>query len=304
LRCDIHSGRLRWEKGSCVARPLRVEYPGAVYHLTSRGNARQAIFLDDGDRSLFLEVLARTVHLRGWVLHAYCLMGNHYHLLVETPQANLSLGMRGLNGEYTQAFNRRRQRCGHLLQGRFRSVLLEKQAHLLELCRYVVLNPVRARGTKTRRPEDWPWSSYRATAGLSEVPGFLTTGWVLAQFSGPRDRARKAYAQFVREGLAVRGSSALAAGAGGLALGSESFLRDVQVRIGSREFVREHTRAQRLVARPLLHSIFGEAVRKDRDSLERAVAEAYRRHGYRLSEIAEALGVHYSTVSRIIKRQT
>jgi putative transposase len=128
-----------------VSCPLRHEYPGAVYHLTSRGNARQKIFLDDTDRKKFLDVLSQAVSRYGWLCHAYSLMDNHYHLLVETPKGNLSIGMRQLNGIYTQAFNRRHRRVGHLFQGRYKAILVQKQAHLLELCRYVVLNPLRVK---------------------------------------------------------------------------------------------------------------------------------------------------------------
>ena len=174
-----------------MARPLRIEYEGAVYHVTSRGNARQGIFLDDDDRTGFLEILGRVVERYSWICHAYCLMTNHYHLLIETPNANLSRGMRQLNGVYTQAFNRRHERTGHVLQGRFKSILVEKESHLLELARYIVRNPVRAK--MVRSPRDWRWSSYRATAGQSEPPGFLTTGWILSQFHQDLEHAARAY---------------------------------------------------------------------------------------------------------------
>ena len=127
-----------------MARPLRIEFAGAVYHVTSRGNHRAMIYEDDGDRVLFLEVLESVVERFNWLCHAYCLMGNHYHLLIETPEGNLSAGMRHLNQVYTQRYNRAHGVVGHLFQGRFKSVLIEKEAHLLEVCRYVVLNPVRA----------------------------------------------------------------------------------------------------------------------------------------------------------------
>jgi REP element-mobilizing transposase RayT len=138
-----------------MARPLRLEFRGAVYHLTSRGNARQNIFFTDADRELYLSTLAGVVRRYRWICHAYCLMANHYHLLIETPKANLSIGMRQLNGIYTQSFNRRNQRVGHLFQGRFKAILVEKEAHLLELCRYVVLNPVRVKGGASA--QSWKW---------------------------------------------------------------------------------------------------------------------------------------------------
>ena len=155
-----------------MARPLRVEFPHAVYHLTSRGNARQNIVRDDRDRAAWLAVLDQVIERFGWLCHASCLRDNHYHLVVETPRPNVSGGMRQLNGVYTQQFNRRHRRVGHLLQGRFKAILVEKDPHLLELCRYVVLNPVRA--GLVARPERWCWSSYRATVGAAAVPGYLT----------------------------------------------------------------------------------------------------------------------------------
>jgi putative transposase len=128
-----------------MARPLRLEFAGAIYHLTSRGNARQKVFFSDADRELFLSTLAGVVSRYGWFCHAYCLMANHYHLLIETPKANLSIGMRQLNGIYTQSFNRRHNRVGHLFQGRFKAIVVERESHLLELCRYIVLNPRRVK---------------------------------------------------------------------------------------------------------------------------------------------------------------
>lgn len=127
-----------------MARQLRIEYPGAVYHVMSRGNEHRRTFLDDDDRLTFLETLATVNSRYNWFVHAYCLMGNHYHVLVETPDANLSVGMQQLNGVYAQRFNAKRRRVGHLFQGRFKAIIVERESYLLELCRYIVLNPVRA----------------------------------------------------------------------------------------------------------------------------------------------------------------
>ena len=154
-----------------MARPLRLEFPGALYHVTSRGNQRGNIFDDNDDRRQFLLVLQEVCHRYNWICHAYCLMSNHYHLLIETPDGNLSQGMRQLNGVYTQYFNRRHGRVGHVFQGRYKGILVDKNSYLLELARYIVLNPVRAGLVRSAR--EWPWSSYRATAGLTECPGWL-----------------------------------------------------------------------------------------------------------------------------------
>lgn len=126
-----------------MARPLRLEFPGAVYHITSRGNEKNPIFLSNKDRTLFLNTLEKTIDKYKWVCHAYCLMDNHYHLLIDTPLPNLSSGMRQLNSVYTQAFNKRHKRIGHLYQGRFKAIVIDKESYLLEVARYVVLNPVR-----------------------------------------------------------------------------------------------------------------------------------------------------------------
>jgi REP element-mobilizing transposase RayT len=271
-----------------MARPLRIEFPGAVYHVTSRGNARQDIVADDRDRRQWQAVLAQVIDRYSWVCHAYCLMDNHYHLLIETPQPNLSLGMRQLNGRYTQAYNRRHHRVGHLLQGRFRSILVEKEAHLLELCRYVVLNPVRAK--LVPHPRQWAWSSYRVTVGESEAPAWLTTDWILEQFGQRLGAAQERYRNFVAEG---RGSpSPWERLMGQIYLGSEDFVARYQPDRVIRDIPRRQTQAQR----PTLRVLFQ---RKGQSG--RLVHIAHRQYGYRLAEIAEHLGVHAATVSRRLK---
>mgnify|MGYP001575323984 CR=1 FL=1 len=182
-----------------MARPLRIEYTGAVYHVTSRGNARKKIFCDDQDKENFLETLAFVIKRHNWLCHAYCLMDNHYHLMIETPDANLSKGMRQLNGVYTQRFNRRHGKPGHIFQGRFKAVLVQKDSYLLELSRYVVSNPVRA-GT-VQYPKDWKWSSYLATAGLKNAPDYLAVDWLLKQFGSSKKTAQALYKEFVMEGF-------------------------------------------------------------------------------------------------------
>ena len=270
-----------------MARPLRVEFSGAIYHLTSRGNARQKVFFTDTDRELFLDTLSQVVSRYGWICHAYCLMANHYHLLVETPKANLSLGMRQLNGMYTQSFNRRHNRVGHLFQGRFKAILVEKESYLLELCRYIVLNPVRVKGKGEIR--GWKWSSYRATAGLASVPEFLSTDWILGQFGKNRAKAQKQYRAFVREGLENRPWEELK---GQIYLGSAAFIERHSP--GNQE-LKGIPRVQLKAVKPSLERIFAK-------SGKRAIVQAYKEHGYRLQEIAAHLGVHYATVSRRLKQ--
>lgn len=182
-----------------MPRPPRIAPPGAILHITARGNRRQEIFLDDGDRHRFLSVLGRAVSLHAWRCHAYCLMPNHYHLLIETPEGDISAGMHRLNGGYAQWFNKRHGFDGHLFQSRFHDVRLESTWHLLELSRYIVLNPVRAQ--LCRDPIDWRWSSYRAFMALVRSPEFLTVEWLLAQFGADPNRARTAFRGFVAEAL-------------------------------------------------------------------------------------------------------
>lgn len=279
-----------------MARPLRIEFEGAVYHVTSRGNARQDIFLDDKDREQFLEDLARVVNRFGWRCHAYCLMNNHYHLLVETPEANLSRGMQLLNSVLSQRFNRRHKRVGHVLQGRFKGILVEKEGHLLELARYIVLNPVRA-GT-AEHPREYQWSSYSATVGRIEPAGFLCTSWILEQFSNDPRRARADYRKFVEEGFEVRVWDALK---GGILLGSEEFVERMGplLRAGSPDI--EIPSQQRFADRPSLEALF-EMAGTDRDHRNRQIHRAVTRHGYSLSEVHRHIGLHPSTISRIVKR--
>jgi len=184
--------------GRQMPRPPRLQARGATYHVTTRGNRKQEIFTDPRDRLRFLQLLEQVVELLGWHCHAYCLMTNHYHLLVQTLEADISQGMQRLNGAYAKSFNWRHGYEGHLFERRFHDELVEGHAHLLELTRYIVLNPVRAGIVGTA--ERWQWSSYDATIGKRPQPAFLTTNWVLSLFSGDPSRARKLYADFVSAG--------------------------------------------------------------------------------------------------------
>ena len=182
-----------------MARLPRVQFPGALYHVTARGVAAETIYQDDSDRRLFLSQLSDVVGRYSWICHGYCLMGTHYHLVVETPAANLAAGAQRLNGVYGQSFNRFHGRKGHLFQGRYGAVLVQKETHLLEVSRYVALNPVRAGLCRT--PEEWEWSSHRATVGLADRPAFLTVDWLLGLMSPIRGAALDRYRTFVAEGL-------------------------------------------------------------------------------------------------------
>lgn len=280
-----------------MARPLRIEFPGAVYHITSRGNARQSIFLDNKDYINFLEALCSIVNRYNWILNAYCLMSNHYHLLIETPEGNLSKGMRQLNGVYTQHFNRKHNRVGHVLQGRYKAILVDKDNYLLELCRYVVLNPVRAGLVKN--PKEWRWSSYKETLGYSKGIPCLTTDWILLQFGNKRKESLIRYREFVHAGL--KEESPWKEVKGQLFLGEDNFIEKFKKIIGDKEYLKEIPKVQRYATRPSLEKIFKNK-RKSKRLEDKLVYKAHIRYGYTLKEIAEYHGVHYATISRAVNR--
>ena len=294
-----------------MARPLRLEHAGAVWHATSRGNDRSPIFLDDRDRERFLEVLAKVVDTVRWRLHAFVLMGNHYHLLVETPEPNLSVGMRQVNGLYGQGFNRAHGRTGHLFQGRFKGILVQRDTHLLEVCRYVVLNPVRA--SLAASAEEWPWSSYPYTVGTKPAPAWLDTSWTLSQFGDSRARARARYRAFVKEGEA-KGDSLWDRLQGQVFLGSDGFREEVEKTVHSSPTTgktREVPFPQRAFLRPTLEGLVAavareygltpEELKASRDLEPRALLAWLARHDgcERLGPIAKALGRDISRVSQL-----
>lgn len=275
-----------------MTRPLRLEFPGALYHLTARGDRRKSIFTDETDREYWLELLKLVCQRFNFIVHAYCQMGNHYHLMVETIEGNLAQGMRQLNSVYAQEFNRRHRFVGHVLQGRYKAVLVQKESYLLELCRYVVLNPVRA--GIVAAPEEWAWSSYCASLGIVSAPEWLAIDWVLNQFGSERDGARQSYRAFVLAGV-----------------GKTSPLTETQhqVILGDAAFVEQH--AQQLVdvdftaitrdQRRLAAKTFAEyqAVYADRDE---AMYHAYSSTAFSMVQIAEHFGVSDKTVSRAVKK--
>jgi REP element-mobilizing transposase RayT len=233
-----------------------------------------------------------------WFCHAYCLMENHYHLLIETPDGNLSRGMRELNGVYTQGFNRRYRRVGHLFQGRYKAIIVEKDSHLMSLCRYVVLNPVRV-GLK-ERPEQWRWSSYRATIGLGKRPSFLTIDWILSQFDGRKRVAVEKYRRFVMEGMDKE--SPWEGLKGQIFYGTDGFIKRLSGLLDEKGDIKEVPRLQRYAARPPLRELFKGKGRKGRKAEDKTIYNAYVRYGYTMKEISDHLGIHYATISRAIKQ--
>ena len=211
-----------------MSRPLRIEFPGACYYVTARGNAGQEIFTDIEDGREFLKLLGLEIGQQKWICHGYCLLENHFHLLIETPNSNLGRGMGRLNMRYSQWFGRRHQRPGHLFQGRYKAIIFEKDRHLQNIARHVVSNPVRTGAVN--QADQWRWSSYRALATGTESPKWLTTNWILNSFSTDTRLARNSWKQFVKN--AADAPSPWTEVRGGHYLGSEEFLQTLKEKIG------------------------------------------------------------------------
>lgn len=279
-----------------MSRPVRIEFPGAHYHVTSKGLNERAVFLDDEDRAVFLNVVESVVTRFGWLMHSYVLMDNHYHLVVEVPEANLSKGMRQLNGVYTQHFNRRHETEGSLFQGRFRSVLFEPKGYLLPLCRHVVLNPVRVK--KTQSAHAWRWSSYRATAGTVKTPTLLHTDAVLAKFGKRTRENHKKYRDYIKAGIGAE--SPLNERSCQVLLGSPSFLNEMQPILNNEKLAKRGPKPAR--PRRTLATLFKNIDDKSRPERNELIRRAHIEHSYTLMEIGTHLGLHYTTVSKVVNR--
>lgn len=292
-----------------MARPLRLEYPNALYHITARGNERKKIFRQDQDYKAFIKILAQVTEEKNWLCHSYCLMPNHYHLLLETPEPNLSNGMRQLNGIYSQKFNYTHKRVGHLFQGRFKAIIVEKEVHLLELCRYIALNPVRANIIDL--PEEWVFSSYRATIGRIKTPSFLYSDWLLAQFSSHRNKARAVYRKFVADGMTE--PSPLSKVVGQIYLGSEIFRAEMEEKLQNRAIASEIPNTQRYPVRPEIEEIIVQVAKtfkverlhliitgKATEARALAIYLCRQLGGYDLNVIADHFDIGYTRVSQIV----
>jgi putative transposase len=275
-----------------MTRPLRLEFAGALYHVTSRGDHREAIYRDDIDRAAWLQTLALVCKRFNFVIHSYCQMTNHYHALVETPEGNLSQGMRQLNGLYTQHFNRRHQLTGHLFQGRYQAILVQKESHLMALARYVVLNPLRAR--MVRSLDEWPWSSHRYLTNDGNPPEWLATDWLLGQFGLTRSQAIRRYRQFVLDGVGADSPFKLVSHR--LILGDAAFIerhRNCARDESLHDISKEHRRA---VAWTL------DEYRRTFPDRDQAMASAYFSTAFTMAKIAEFFGVSQRTVNRAVKK--
>lgn len=254
-----------------MSRPLRLEFPGSLWHVTARGNERRCIFADDRDRDRFLDLLGDAVRRFRWILTSYALMPNHYHLVVELTENTLSSGMKWLNGAYAQWFNRVHERVGHLFQGRFKSFLIDEETYSLEVLRYVVLNPVRAK--IAARPEEYQWTSHQAIISQTAAPSWLAVDNVLAQFGEVRDAARARYERFVEEGIGStrRPWDDLV---GQMYLGSDVWIDKVREQIALKPRATDHPAANRNVV-PLQMATIVSAV-----ATGMRVDEELIRHGH------------------------
>lgn len=288
-----------------MGRPLRIEYAGAYYHVTSRGNEQKEIFKSRADREKFLSYLESATVRYGAVIHAFCLMGNHYHLLLETPSGNLSQIMRHINGAYTNYFNAKRKRTGHLFQGRYKAILIEADQYAMELSRYIHLNPVRAGNVD--RPEAYEWSSHRDYIGQRKASDWLQTSFVLGYFSTDIGTARKKYRQFVEDLLDQDYESPLGQAVASAILGSETFIATIDgEHLRDRQPDRNLPGLNKVAARLTVERI-REVVRErfvDDEGLAKKVCIylSHRYSGARLREIGAHFGIGESAVSQASRR--
>jgi len=279
-----------------MARPLRIQYPGAMYHIISRGIGRMTIFHNEKDWTKFISFMARVIKKYNWICHAYCLMGTHYHIFLETPDANMVPGMKQLNQFYSQFYNWKYQRVGPVLQGRYKAWLVDRKEKFLDNSRYIVNNPVEA--NLVQHPSDWPWSSYRATRGVEKVPGYLETDFLLSHFSSSRKKAQTMYEDFVLAGIVME--SPLLEAKNQIFLGSDSFIADAIQHVENADLLSDIPKVQKLAARPSLESIFetGSIISKEIRNLK--IKEAYEKHRYTLREIGQHLQLNADYLSRLL----
>ena len=288
-----------------MGRPLRIEYSGAYYHVTSRGNEKKDVFRSQKDREKFLSYLESATERYGAAVHAYCLMSNHYHLLMETPEGNLSQIMRHINGAYTNYFNTKRQRAGHLFQGRYKAILVEKDAYALELSRYIHLNPVRA--GMVQMPGEYRWSSYRSYIGQTARPEWLKITDQLGQFSGAEKEKQDSYRHFVEAIIGEDEQNPLAAALGTAILGSHEFIAEIEERhLAEKQADPDIPDMRKITCRWSLEEIVEtvKAATKQENRLAKklSIYLCHRYSGARLKEIGNLFGICAAGVSQESRR--
>ena len=283
-----------------MARPLRIVFPGAFYHVTSRGDDRRDVFKSRRDREKFLEYLASATQRYGAVIHAYCLMNNHYHLFLETPAGNLPEIMHHINSAYTTYANVKRKRAGHLFQGRYKAILVEADEYAAELSRYIHLNPVRAGAVS--RPEDYAWSSYRSYIGHGDVPEWLKREFILGFFGKRAEAAAIKYQAFVEDMLGKEYESPLKQTFGSAILGKAGFIEAITAtHLAEKEMERDVPALRQFANRPTPEAICSavKEMMADDEKLARQ-AGMYLCHTYsgaRLRIIGSLFGVKESAIS-------
>ncbi|WP_374357916.1 transposase [Pseudoduganella danionis] len=274
-----------------MTRPLRIEFDGALYHVTTRGDRCEFIYHDDIDRNCWLDILTQVCARFDFVIYAYCMMGNHFHLLIETRKAHLAQGMRQLNGIYSQTFNRRHQLVGHVFQGRYTAILCQKESYLQELARYIVLNPVRAQLVKS--VDEWNWSSHRYVMGAVPCPQWLNTTALLSHFGNDLQRAKDSYYKFVLQGLnAGRPMEQLRHQLHLGELAPQVKAELVEAALQSHDILRAQKGA--------LHRRLSEYFTASQ-STEAAIIQAHQSLSFSMSEIARHCGFSRRKVGRIIR---
>src|SRR4030042_1692045 len=294
------------EEGVAVSRPLRIEYPGAFYHVTSRGNERRTVFQSNRDREKYLSYLESAHERYGAVIHVYCLMGNHYHLLLETPRGNLSQIIHHINGAYTTYFNIKRDRSGHLFQGRFKGILVEKDAYCKELSRYIHLNPVRASMVKT--PSEYSWSSYRYFIGKDKKPQWLTTELVLGDFGGGGRKGYRGYREYVERRETKELESPFKRVIASTFLGSEEFIKNIRMEYleKKKKDKRNIPAIKKILKGPSLEEIEKTVVKvlgKERALYKKmCIYLSHQYSGMRLEEIGTYFGMKNGAISQLSRR--
>jgi len=289
-----------------LARPLRIEFPNAFYHVTSRGNERKTVFRNNGDRERFLTYLESAHHRYGAILHVYCLMDNHYHLLLETPRGNLSQILHHINGAYTTYFNIRHGRSGHLFQGRFKAILVEKDSYGEGLSRYIHLNPVRAGLVKN--PSEYRWSSYRYYIGKEREPLWLTTALILGYLGSPGRSTYRRYREFVEEGIGGKLEDPLRKVIASTFLGGEEFIRRMREEyLEGRKMDRRNVPSVREVLKgPTPGEIEAEVAKvigEDRPLYRKVcIYLSHQWSGWRLEEMGGHFGMKGAAVSQMSRR--
>ena len=276
-----------------MSRALRIEYPGAFYHVTARGNERKAIFKAKENYEKFIGYLESATERYGAKIHCFCFMPNHYHLLLETPRGNLHTILHHLNTSYTNYFNAKMRRAGHLFQGRYHAILVEKDSYALELSRYIHLNPVRARLVSD--PSRYAWSSYSVYVGMGKGLEWLEKGFILSQISSDERRAQRGYEKYVKEGARQKMERPLEKVVGSTVLGSEGFIEWVRARwIEKKDVSRDVPALRSLVRWPDLSMILKETEkvfgRRTAESRRVALYFSHRLSGVSLRQIGKFFG--------------